>query len=91
VLAPRLNQLDISLKKTFKFRDKWVVEPEAQVFNLTNTNAAVVESGSLGTDAAPYLPKSACSGNANPACGLGGTVNTITNPRLMRLAVLFRF
>ena len=91
VLAPRLNQLDLSLKKTFRFRDRYVVEPEAQVFNLTNSNAAILESGALGSDAAVYLPKSACGGNANPACGLGGTVNTIENPRLLRLAMLFRF
>jgi len=91
VLAPRLNQLDFSLKKSFRFRDRFVLEPEAQVFNITNSNAAILESGALGADAAPYLPKSACVGNANPACGLGGTVNVITNPRLLRLAVLFRF
>ncbi|HEY6345161.1 MAG TPA: carboxypeptidase regulatory-like domain-containing protein [Bryobacteraceae bacterium] len=91
VLAPRLNQLDLSLKRTFRFRDRYVAEPEIQVFNLTNTNAAILESGALGADAAPFLPKSSCGGNPNPACGLGGTVNVIENPRLLRLALLVRF
>jgi hypothetical protein len=91
VLAPRLNQLDFSLKKTFTFRERFVLEPTAQVFNVLNSNAAVIESVALGTDAAPLLPKSACTGSSGPTCGLGGTVNTITNPRLLRLALLFRF
>ncbi|HYK61784.1 MAG TPA: carboxypeptidase regulatory-like domain-containing protein, partial [Bryobacteraceae bacterium] len=91
VLAPRLNQLDFSLKKKFTFGERFVLEPEAQVFNVLNSNAAVIEAVSLGSDAAPYLPKSACTSSSPANCGLGGTVNTITNPRLLRLAVLFRF
>jgi len=38
--------------------------------------------------AAPFLPKSACSGVSAANCGLGGTVSTVTNPRLLRLALL---
>jgi len=91
VLAPRLNQLDLSMKKTFTFREKYVLEPEVQVFNVMNTNAAVTEATALGSDAAPFLPKSACGSGAPANCGSGGVVNTITNPRLLRLAVLFRF
>jgi hypothetical protein len=91
VLAPRLNQLDLSMKKAFKFREKYVLEPEAQVFNVLNSNAAVVEAVALGADTSPYLPKSACGTGTAANCGLGGTVNTITNPRLLRLALLFRF
>jgi hypothetical protein len=56
-----------------------------------NSNAAVLESGALGGDTSPYLPQSKC-GSASPAnCGLGGTVNTITNPRLLRLALMLQF
>ena len=91
VLAPRLNQLDFSLKRRFRFKERYVVEPTVQVFNILNSNAAVIESGALGSDAAPYLPKSACTSSSPANCGLGGTVNTITNPRLMRFAVLFQF
>ncbi len=91
VLTPRLNQLDLGLKKTFRIREKYVFEPEVQVFNLTNSNAAVVESVSLGSDTSPYLPKSACTASSPANCSLGGAVTTITNPRLLRLALLFRF
>jgi hypothetical protein len=91
VLTPRLNQLDVSFKKTFTLRDKFVFEPEVQIFNILNSNAAVSESVSLGSDASPFLPKSACGGSSAANCGLGGTVTTITNPRLLRVALLFRF
>jgi hypothetical protein len=91
VLTPRLNQLDVSFKKTFRLKEKYVFEPEVQIFNLLNSNAAVSESVSLGADASPFLPKSACGSSSSPNCGLGGTVTTITNPRLLRLALLFRF
>jgi hypothetical protein len=67
------------------------LEPEAQIFNILNSSAAVTESTALGADASPFLPKSACTGSSPANCGLGGTVTVITNPRLLRLAVLFRF
>jgi hypothetical protein len=91
ILTPRLNQFDVGLKKTFKFRERYVFEPEVQVFNLLNGNAAVTESVTLAGDAAPFLPRSACRASSLANCGLGGTVTTITNPRLLRLAMLFRF
>jgi hypothetical protein len=94
VRTPRLNQLDLSLKRTFRFGERYVLEPTVQVFNLFNTNAAVTQSVALGTSVAPYLAPSACAAStvaSAPNCGLGGSVTTITNPRLLRLAVLFRF
>jgi hypothetical protein len=91
VLTPRLNQLDIGFKKTIKFQERYVLEPEAQIFNILNSSAAVTEATALGADASPFLPKSACTGSSPANCGLGGTVTVITNPRLLRLAVLFRF
>jgi hypothetical protein len=91
VLTPRLNQLDVGIKKTFTFRDRWTFEPEVQAFNILNSNAAVSESVALGANAAPLLPKSACSSAAGANCGLGGPISVITNPRLLRVALLFRF
>jgi hypothetical protein len=99
VLTPRLNQLDLSLKKTIRLGERFVLEPEAQVFNVLNTNAAVAEGVAIpsatsltaSNDVSAFLPKSACTGSSLPNCGLGGNVNTITNPRLLRLALLFRF
>ncbi len=101
VRTPRLNQLDLSMKRTFKFREKYVLEPTVQVFNLLNTNAAVVQSTSLTASysatspgVAPFLTASACASSTVGSfanCGLGGSVTTITNPRLLRMALLFRF
>jgi hypothetical protein len=92
LLTPRLNQLDIGFKKTFRFREKYVLEPEAQIFNMLNSNAAISQSIAVSTTVAPFLSKSVCS--ANPGltnCGVGGPVTTLTNPRILRLAMLFRF
>jgi len=91
ILTPRLNQLDLGMKRTFTINERFVLEPEVQVFNVLNTNAAVTESTSLTGDAAPLLPKSACTSSSPANCGIGGTVTTITNPRLLRVALLFRF
>ncbi|HLK51083.1 MAG TPA: carboxypeptidase regulatory-like domain-containing protein [Bryobacteraceae bacterium] len=91
VLTPRLNQLDVGIRKTFRFKERLSVEPEVQAFNILNSNAAVIESTALTGNAAPLLPKSACTGAAGPACGLGGPVVTITNPRLLRVALLVKF
>jgi hypothetical protein len=101
VRTPRLNQLDLSMKRTFKFHEKYVLEPTVQVFNLLNTNAAVLQSTSVPASysaaspgVAPFLTHSQCGsstvgGFAN--CGLGGAITTITNPRLLKVALMFRF
>jgi hypothetical protein len=102
VRTARLNQLDLSLKRTFRFREKYVVEPTIQVFNLLNTNAAVLQSTSVSASysattagVAPFLTPQQCAASSAMSsfanCGLGGAVTTITNPRLLKLALLFRF
>jgi hypothetical protein len=92
VLTPRLNQFDISFKKTFRLKEKYVLEPEIQIFNMFNSNAAVTQSTSVSTTIAPFLTKSQCSGQSGLVnCGVGGPVTTLTNPRIMRIALLFRF
>ncbi|HYL37903.1 MAG TPA: carboxypeptidase regulatory-like domain-containing protein [Bryobacteraceae bacterium] len=91
VLTPRLNQLDISFKKTFHFKEKYVMEPEVQIFNILNSNAAVTQSTAVSSTVAPFLPASACSGSSLKNCGVGGPVTTLTNPRILRIALLFRF
>ena len=92
VLTPRLNQLDIGFKRVFRFKDKYVLEPEAQIFNMFNSNAAVIQATAVSTTVAPFLPASACGSNtALKNCGVGGPVTTLTNPRLLRLAMIFRF
>ena len=92
VLTPRLNQLDIGFKKVVRIKERFVLEPEVQIFNMLNSNAAVTQATSVSTTIAPFLPKSACSGTTGLVnCGVGGPVTTLTNPRIMRLALLFRF
>jgi hypothetical protein len=101
VRTPRLNQLDLSFKRTFRFREKYVLEPTIQIFNLLNTNAAVTQSTSLSASyaatspgVAPFLTPQQCGSSSVGSfanCGLGGAVTTITNPRLVRLALMFRF
>jgi hypothetical protein len=101
VRTPRLNQLDVSFKRTFKFRERYVLEPTFQVFNLLNTNAAVVQATAVpasysptSAGVAPFLTPQQCSSSAVGSfanCGLGGAVTTITNPRMLKVALLFRF
>jgi hypothetical protein len=91
VRTDRLNQLDISFKKNFRFRERWVLEPEVQIFNLLNSNAAVTQATGVSTTVAPFLTSAQCKGSSLTNCGVGGPVTTLTNPRVMRIALLFRF
>ncbi len=98
VRTPRLNQLDLSFKRTFKFREKYTLEPTIQLFNILNSSAAVVQSTALSTAStgnfAGFLPASACASStvgSLPNCGLGGSVTTITNPRILKVVILFKF
>jgi hypothetical protein len=89
------------MKRTFKFREKYILEPTVQVFNLLNTNAPVVQSTSVSASysatspgVAPFLLPSQCGSSTVGSfanCGLGGAATTITNPRILRVALLFRF
>ena len=53
VLTPRLNQMDVGFKRVFRFREKYVLEPEAQIFNVLNSNAAVTQATSVSTRSPP--------------------------------------
>jgi hypothetical protein len=91
VLTPRLTQFDIGFKRPFHVKERVVLEPEVQIFNLLNSNAAITQATAVSTTVAPFLSKSACSGSSLKNCGVGGPVTTLTNPRILRLALLFRF
>jgi len=92
VLTPRLTLLDIGFKRPFHIKERFVFEPEVQIFNLLNTNAAITQSTTVSTTVAPFLPTSACGSSTTLVhCGVGGPVTTLTNPRILRLALLFRF
>ena len=79
-LTPQLNQLDIGVRRSFTFRDRYSVKAEAQIFNVINSNVVTAESQTLGSSITPYLKG-----------GPGGVPTAILNPRMLRLAVQFHF
>jgi carboxypeptidase family protein len=97
--TPRVNQLDISIQRTFKIKERWTLQPKFQLFNLLNSNAAesqttAVPTTTTSTGTAPFLTPQQCVGSSVasiPQCGLGGNISTITNPRLMKLALTIKF
>jgi Carboxypeptidase regulatory-like domain len=92
--TPRVNQWDISFKRTFRVKERYTFEPTFQLFNLLNSNAAETQSTAIAGTTAPFLTPAQCTGStvaSNPQCGLGGNISTITNPRLMKLALIVRF
>jgi len=79
-LTPRLNQLDIGLRKIFHPRENMILAAEGTIFNVINSNTVLTESETLGTKVAPYLPE-----------GIGGQPVQISNPRMLRLSLQFKF
>jgi len=78
--TPRLNQLDIGVRKIFRVREKMSLIGEAQFFNVLNSNAVLTENQSLASTIKPFLPG-----------GPGGTPTVVMNPREMRLNFQFKF
>jgi len=80
-LTPRLNQLDLGLRKVFHIREKFTLMSEAQFFNAINSNAVLTESYTLGASTIkPYV-----------AGGPGGAPTAVFNPRMTRLNLQFKF
>jgi hypothetical protein len=79
-LTPRLNQLDIGVRRLFHPRENMTLSGEVQVFNLINSNTVLTESYTLGTSIKPYV-----------AGGPGGQPSVIANPRMLRLSLQFKF
>jgi hypothetical protein len=78
-LTPRLNQLDVGARKVFR-REKFTAMGEIQFFNLTNSNAVLTESYTLGSSIKPYV-----------GGGPGGVPTAVLNPRMMRLNLQLKF
>jgi hypothetical protein len=85
VLTDRLNELDIGVRRVFRFREKYRLEPEIQVFNLLNSNAAITQSESLPASAAASSIAAFLPG------GRGGNITFYTPPRTTRLSLQFHF
>ena len=60
--------------------DRYNVEAEAQIFNVLNSNVVTAEAQTLGSSVTPFVKG-----------GIGGVPTAILNPRMLRLAVQFRF
>ena len=79
-LTPRLNQLDLGVRKVFRIHEKFTLMGDAQFFNVTNSNAVLTESYTLGSSIKPYV-----------AGGPGGVPTAILNPRMVRLNLQCKF
>jgi hypothetical protein len=93
----RLNQLDLGIKRTFKFHERYRVQLQLDVFNVTNSAPVLGQTYGLGTavktaanagnpsawSIAPFV-----SGNGTE---IGGRPTSILQGRLMRLAMQFHF
>jgi hypothetical protein len=79
-LTPRLNQLDVGVRRIFHIRERMTVSAEVQIFNLINANTVLTESYTLGTSIKPYV-----------AGGPGGQPSVIANPRMLRLSMQVKF
>jgi hypothetical protein len=79
-LDPRLNQLDMGIRRVFKIRDKYTAIAELQTFNLLNSSVSLAYSQTLGSSVTNYLP-----------AGIGGNVTSVLNPRMFRISGQFKF
>ena len=86
--ADRLNQLDLGVKRTFSFKEKYRLQAQVDVFNVTNSHTVLVETQNLGVGAL-----SATNPGITPFVlgGPGGKPTSILQARLLRLAMQFHF
>jgi hypothetical protein len=76
----RLNQFDIGLRRTFAIKEKFRIQAQAEMFNVNNSHAVLLETQALGTSVKPFVEG-----------GIGGTPQSLLQPRLLRLALQFHF
>jgi hypothetical protein len=76
----RLNQVDMGLKKTFKFRETIRVQAQVDVFNVLNVATVLVQGQNLSTLSFPLGPN-----------GPGGQPTQILQSRLTRLGFQIHF
>jgi hypothetical protein len=78
--VPRLNQLDVGVRRTFKFHDKYTAVAELQTFNILNSSVPLTYSQTIGSSITPFVPG-----------GTGGAVTAYMNPRMFRISGQFKF
>ena len=90
--SDRLNQLDLGLKRTFKFKEKFTVQGQVDVFNIMNSNTVLVETQNLGVGAqtATAVPGSYSIAPFTLG-GPGGRPVSVLQARLLRIGFQFHF
>ena len=84
----RLQQLDLGVRRVFHIRERMVVSPQLDVFNVNNSHAVLSETQALGTSGTnTFTGLVSTFRNGGP----GGTPQTLLAPRLLRLSVQFKF
>ena len=78
--APRLSELDLGVRRTFKFRDKYTAIAELQTYNVTNSSVPTSYSQTLGSTITPFVPG-----------GIGGKPTATMNPRMFKISGQFKF
>ena len=76
----RLNQLDLGIRRNFVFKEKYRLQAQFEVFNVTNANTVLVQNQSLLSTIKPFV-----------LGGPGGLPTQILQARLVRLAMQFHF
>jgi hypothetical protein len=76
----RLNQLDLGLKRTFKFNENLRLQLQVDLFNVLNASTVLVQGQALSNISVPLGPT-----------GVGGQPTQILQARLLRLGLQFHF
>ena len=90
--TPRLNQLDVSFRRTFKFRERFVLEPQVTLFNFLNSNVAIQESYTIPAYAGANVTQTPLNSVQLFLPGApGGQIQQVLNPRILQLGLQFKF
>ncbi len=84
----RLVQLDLGLRRLFRIRERMTLSAQIDVFNVNNSHAVLIETQNLGTSGANTFTGLVSTFRDG---GPGGTPTTLLTPRILRLAVQFKF
>ena len=90
--SDRLNQLDLGIKRTFKFKERYTLQGQVDFFNVMNSNTNLVETQNLGVGAqtATAVPGSYSIAPFTLG-GPGGRPVSVLQARLMRIGFQFHF
>jgi hypothetical protein len=84
----RVVQLDLGMRRVFRIRERMSLSAQLDVFNVNNSHAVLIETQNLGTSGANTFTGLVSTFRDG---GPGGTPTTLLTPRILRLAVQFKF